>query len=891
MSNQSLGRLTVDMVANTGSLEKDVGRATKSVQGFTKQTEEQRESLERLVGQLDPTVAAYSKLDKMEEQLRKHRKSGQLDPKEYERFTQIIQKQRMEVEKSSLAYGANSKTAKELAFSARGLPAQFTDIAVSLQGGQRPLTVLLQQGGQLKDMFGGIGPAIRYMTSYVVGLINPLTVAAAAAGALAFGFMKGRSESDAFMKSMAMTGNQAGLTTDQFTHMARSIDNIVGTQAAATAALSMINEKGRFTEQQFEDIAIAALKFQKATGQELETTIDQFSELGKDPVKAVVELNKQYNFLTASTYQQIAALQQEGDAIGAAELAYKAFSDTLEERADSVNDNLGVIQRGWRAIVSLTKEAGDALLAVGRSSTLEDELADIEARLENTSRLRNFDQSGLQARRSAILQEIQLRDIRADAEASAGVINRDAIAAQQALNEALRETKTDAEKLQKRYEEIEKQVARAALAGIYYTDEQVEALRRVAREQFSDKGRGSLNAAEKLIASLKEQNVVLNAQLGSVAKLSKAEQDLIEWNHKISEIKNKEVLTADEQSLLLNEDAITLQYERNAQVERELAGREAINKTMDDFHKMMKSLQTDEEELINLTAERLRILEEARAAGLSPADYQSALGSIVSQSIESAPDVSGAIGENAGESAQMRRISKAQTQLDEWYKTQLSALNQNRAARADLNEQWNEVEAKMYEEYMVNSAALGLTAQEIRLEESNKQFEKFADSAAKNMQSAFADFLFNPFEDGVRGMAKGFVDALRRMMAEVAAAKALEAGLNFLTNSTNPVLSSIGNIFGGSRDSGGRGEPGKSYLIGQGAQPEMFIPDQSGTFIPNADELGMGQQSLSFQFSVDATDPGAEARIKSMIEREVFPKIVEVATGRTIAQIRRPRFS
>jgi phage-related minor tail protein len=50
-------------------------------------------------------------------------------------------------------------SAKATAAALRGVPAQLTNIVVSLQGGQAPLTVLLQQGGQLKDMFGGIGNA------------------------------------------------------------------------------------------------------------------------------------------------------------------------------------------------------------------------------------------------------------------------------------------------------------------------------------------------------------------------------------------------------------------------------------------------------------------------------------------------------------------------------------------------------------------------------------------------------------------------------------------------------------------------------------------------------------------------------------------------------------
>ena len=55
------------------------------------------------------------------------------------------------------------------------IPAQMTDIVVGLSTGQSPFMVLMQQGGQLKDMFGGIGPAIKGVGTYVMGLVNPLT--------------------------------------------------------------------------------------------------------------------------------------------------------------------------------------------------------------------------------------------------------------------------------------------------------------------------------------------------------------------------------------------------------------------------------------------------------------------------------------------------------------------------------------------------------------------------------------------------------------------------------------------------------------------------------------------------------------------------------------------
>ena len=46
-------------------------------------------------------------------------------------------------------------SAAQMTNNLRMVPAQMTDIVTSLASGQKPMTVLLQQGGQLKDMFGG----------------------------------------------------------------------------------------------------------------------------------------------------------------------------------------------------------------------------------------------------------------------------------------------------------------------------------------------------------------------------------------------------------------------------------------------------------------------------------------------------------------------------------------------------------------------------------------------------------------------------------------------------------------------------------------------------------------------------------------------------------------
>lgn len=162
------------------------------------------------------------------------------------------------------------------------------------------------------------------------------------------------------------------------------------------------------------------------------------------------------------------------------------------------------------------------------------------------------------------------------------------------------------------------------------------------------------------------------------------------------------------------------------------------------------------------------------------------------------------------------------------------------------------------------------------------RFVSIQEQAAKSMQSAFADFFFDPFQNGLKGMAENFVNVIRRMIAETMALQAIMA----LAGMGGP----IGSFFKmalPSMDAGGRGKAGQAVMIGRGAQPEMFIPDSAGTFIPNADK--MGGQALTI--NVDARDEGAEARIRDMINREMAPQIIAAATGSTVAALRRPRFA
>lgn len=265
-------------------------------------------------------------------------------------------------------------SAKQTTAALRQVPAQFTDIVTSLQGGQAPLTVLLQQGGQLKDVFGGVGPAARALGGYVSGLINPFTLAAAAVGGLAFAYYKGSQEGDAYAKALILTGNAAGSTVGQLSEMAKRIGEVAGTQGNAAEALAIFAGNAKVGAANMEAFTQAAIRFERITGQAVGDTAKQFADLAKDPLTASLKLNEGMNYLTTSTYQQIKALEDQGRATEAANLAQKAFADTLEARSGDMEKRLGAIERAWRGIKDAASGALSAINDVGRPDTAQDEL-------------------------------------------------------------------------------------------------------------------------------------------------------------------------------------------------------------------------------------------------------------------------------------------------------------------------------------------------------------------------------------------------------------------------------------------------------------------------------------------------------------------------------------
>lgn len=306
-------------------------------------------------------------------------------------------------------------SAKQTAAALRQVPAQFTDIIVSLQGGQAPLTVLLQQGGQLKDVFGGAGVAARALGGYIAGLITPFTTLAAAVGVLAYGYFKGSAEAEAFNKTLILTGNAAGTSAGQLSRIASSLDKGTTTQAKAAEVLNIFAQTGKIGAENFERFAKAAIEFEKVGGGAVEDIAKNFESLAKSPLQSTLRLNETMNYLTRSTYEQIKALEEQGKTTEAAKLAQEAYAASLENMTPKLLQNLGYVEKAWLGIKGAISQSVDAILEIGRQSdpgqllgNMKKQLADMEADQRQAALLLNKPVAGDTEKMKMLREQISL---------------------------------------------------------------------------------------------------------------------------------------------------------------------------------------------------------------------------------------------------------------------------------------------------------------------------------------------------------------------------------------------------------------------------------------------------------------------------------------------------
>ncbi|MFW3166247.1 phage tail tape measure protein [Pseudomonas syringae pv. syringae] len=171
-SASSLAALRRRLQADSDALVGSTDQLAESTKKAAAATGIEAEGLQALLGKINPTLTALGKLDEQQAQLQKYKNAGLIDADTFKEYSTRIDASRQKLGDFSETLKKTGNTSAQTEQALRQLPGQFSDIFTSLIGGQNPLLVFIQQGMQIKDSFGGIGPTIDVLGGKIKSILG-----------------------------------------------------------------------------------------------------------------------------------------------------------------------------------------------------------------------------------------------------------------------------------------------------------------------------------------------------------------------------------------------------------------------------------------------------------------------------------------------------------------------------------------------------------------------------------------------------------------------------------------------------------------------------------------------------------------------------------------------
>ncbi|MEE4668269.1 phage tail tape measure protein [Pseudomonas alliivorans] len=171
-SVSSLAALRRRLQADSDALVGSTDQLAESTKKAAAATGVEADGLQALLGKINPTLVALNKLDEQQAQLQKYKNAGLIDAETFKEYSTRIDASRQKLGDFSETLKKTGNTSAQTEQALRQLPGQFSDIFTSLIGGQNPLLVFIQQGMQIKDSFGGIGPTIDVLGGKIKSILG-----------------------------------------------------------------------------------------------------------------------------------------------------------------------------------------------------------------------------------------------------------------------------------------------------------------------------------------------------------------------------------------------------------------------------------------------------------------------------------------------------------------------------------------------------------------------------------------------------------------------------------------------------------------------------------------------------------------------------------------------
>ncbi len=363
---------------------------------------------------------------------------------------------------------------------------------------------------------------------------------------------KALQEQDEFYKSLVLTGNLVGKTSGQLADIAASAGIAAdSTTGKAASTLNQLVSSGKVAGDSLERVTIAIVKISDATGIATEKLASDFNDLAADPVAAITKLNDQYHFLTLATYNQIKALQDEGNQQDAARVATDAYANAMQQRANDIHQNLGLLESAWDSLGKTAKGAWDAMLNIGREQTLTDKLATLN---ENIAEAQKGQKDGgfwnsFSARFTNLPEMIKQRDLLESVANLQGDVTKGQAKAKEAEQQRIK-TQQEADRVNQQYlsnadkrNKAIKQQSEFLKAGAITAEQYAKNVSRI-NEMYKDpkapkQKAYTEDAATRLLDQINQQTTALQSQLDASDKLNSATQARVKFEQQIADLKSK----------------------------------------------------------------------------------------------------------------------------------------------------------------------------------------------------------------------------------------------------------------------------------------------------------------------------------------------------------------
>ncbi|MFI2829460.1 phage tail length tape measure family protein [Klebsiella aerogenes] len=765
-------------------------RAATSAGKVTKATDEEKQALSELLDRIDPVNAALNKLDKQQQDLAKFKSKGMVDTDTFELYSKRIEETRNKLTGFRDDLNKTGQSAAQTAFAMRMIPAQMTDIVVGLSTGQSPFMVLMQQGGQLKDMFGGIIPAIKGVTTYVMGLVNPYTVAAGAVGLLTYAVYQNRLEIEAATK---IATTSLGANGD----------------AAERLALNMvaISDKTGLAIEEVGNMFIA-------TNDGASEAVNKLIDVGYSYDEArqkVSQYKDSANFtaLNADIDMHRREILKIGDSWTAAAIKVKNYYTAADKGKQNVALG-GAIDPTMRFIgQAIDLQATMNVLTIEGNKAVAESVDWINKEYLAADRV-----AGAEAR---------LKEARAQSRKIAFSGNKETIEQANALI-AVREKELEQAKKQGN-EKPKKEIK-----GKTFTED----------------------AATRLLDQIHQETAAMQSQLDASDKLNSATQARVKFEQQIADLKSKTQLTADQKSILSRSDEILQAYKQQEALQNSVRTLDDYRKMQEQVKS--KDEQTNDLlktrlDLLNKAKALGKMppgeYEKTRADILKNTSnpLPSSVTSVTGSLYPTGGELSGSWG---GVQQQVQQLQQAQQALDEWQAKQVAAYQ-----NMDLTTQ--EYEQKMYETrktYAEQSAALSNQMYEIQTTSTQSMF----DSAVSIAQTGFGEQSAIYKAAFAASKAYAIAQSLVSIQQGIAMASANPfpyniAAMASVAAATASIVSNISSVAGVGFSSGGYTGSGGKYQPAGIVHKGEYVFDQEST-----NRIGVSQlEALRDGKPLDAT--------------------------------------